>query len=222
MKRLTVAATIAVMAVGIFTGCGNRGIAPLNNSAGNTVENQSGQSDIGQSGQSGQTGQGTGGATTQGGGTAAVQDIGEVAALQAALGAAGVGEAEATRIKTFRDRDDGRIVYDVRFDVGQTQYDYEILASDGQIISSDVEQVADARYNTGMAYNANVPVSLDQAISTALSKVSGATENDIRIKLDFDDGRYKYEGDIIYNRIEYDFEIDANTGEVIGWSEERS
>ena len=52
-------------------------------------------------------------------------------------------------------------------------------------------------------------------------KVPGATENDLRIELDYDDGRYRYEGDIIYQQVEYDFEINADTGEVIEWSEER-
>ena len=32
---------------------------------------------------------------------------------------------------------------------------------------------------------------------------------------------YKYEGEIIYQMVEYDFEIDANTGTILEWSEER-
>ena len=30
-----------------------------------------------------------------------------------------------------------------------------------------------------------------------------------------------YEGDIIYERVEYDFEIDADSGDILEWSEER-
>ena len=44
---------------------------------------------------------------------------------------------------------------------------------------------------------------------------------DLRIQLEFDDGVQKYEGDIIYDGKEYDFEIDANTGTFLEWSEER-
>ena len=55
----------------------------------------------------------------------------------------------------------------------------------------------------------------------ALERVPGATEQDIRIELDYDDGQYKYEGDIIYDQKEYDFEIDANSGTFLEWSEER-
>ena len=179
MRKITVAAIIAVMAAGVFTGCG------------------------------------TAGAGTQNAGT---EDIGEDAALQAALEAAGISEADASRVQVSMDRDDGRVVYDVRFDADQTEYDYEILASDGQVVNSDIEQRRDDRNNGN---SADVAVSSEKAIETALAKVPGATENDIRIELDYDDGRYKYEGDIIYDRVEYDFEIDADSGEILEWSEER-
>ena len=70
--------------------------------------------------------------------------------------------------------------------------------------------------------NADVAVSMDEAISIALERVPGATEKDVRIELDYDDGVYKYEGDIIHEQREYDFEIDANTGTILEWSEERA
>ncbi|MDE8707100.1 PepSY domain-containing protein [[Ruminococcus] torques] len=38
---------------------------------------------------------------------------------------------------------------------------------------------------------------------------------------DNDDGKYKYEGDIIYDGKEDEFEIDASTGTILEWSEER-
>ena len=56
--------------------------------------------------------------------------------------------------------DDGREVYDVRFDAGQTEYDYEVLASDGQIISSDVERRDDDRNNGN---NTDVAVSREES-----------------------------------------------------------
>lgn len=68
---------------------------------------------------------------------------------------------------------------------------------------------------------AQVSVSLAKAQKLALARVPGATENDIRIKLDYDDGYYLYEGEILYGQKEYEFEIDANTGTFLEWSEER-
>lgn len=69
--------------------------------------------------------------------------------------------------------------------------------------------------------NANVAVNEADAIKTALERVPGATEQDLRMKLDFEDGYYVYEGDIIYEQREYEFEIDAQSGEILKWEEER-
>lgn len=68
---------------------------------------------------------------------------------------------------------------------------------------------------------ANVQISLEEATRIALERVPGATEQNISIHLDFDDGWYVYEGDIIYNRMEYEFDIDANTGTILKWEQER-
>lgn len=167
------------------------------------------------------------------------KDIGRDAALEAAFNDAGVSESDTTRLKVSEDRDDGRKVYEIQFDVDNTKYDYEIQASDGSILSSETEnrvQVQsnsqngsddavgqngqNAQNNQGQT-NTQTAVTREQAIETALSRVSGATEQDIRIELDRDDGVYKYEGDIIYNGMEYEFEIDANSGTILEWSEER-
>lgn len=54
-----------------------------------------------------------------------------------------------------------------------------------------------------------------------MNKVPGAsTANIYEFKLDRDDGRLEYEGKIIYNSMEYEFSIDANTGKVTGWDVE--
>ena len=187
-------------------------------------------------------------------------DIGREAALEAALNDAGVSESDATRLKVSEDRDDGRKVYEIRFDVAEKEYDYEIQASDGTILSSDVEinenyaaddvlnddssqtgtdqTVSDQgasqnqtgtqdqagnrdQGNTGSGSSSGAAISQDEAVQIALQRVSGATAQDVRIELDRDDGRYKYEGEIIYNNTEYDFEIDANSGTILEWSEER-
>ena len=187
-------------------------------------------------------------------------DIGREAALEAALNDAGVSESDATRLKVSEDRDDGRKVYEIRFDVAEKEYDYEIQASDGTILSSDVEinenyaaddvlnddssqtgtdqTVSDQgasqnqtgtqdqagnqdQGNTGSGSSSGAAIRQDEAVQIALERVPGATAQDVRIELDRDDGRYKYEGEIIYNNTEYDFEIDANSGTILEWSEER-
>ncbi|MBQ9990137.1 MAG: PepSY domain-containing protein [Lachnospiraceae bacterium] len=60
----------------------------------------------------------------------------------------------------------------------------------------------------------------EKALSIALEKVPGATFEHIRINQEWDDGRTVYEGKISYNDMEYDFEIDATTGNIISWEAE--
>ena len=76
--------------------------------------------------------------------------------------------------------------------------------------------------NSGTTQNVNVQISEADAKAAALERVPGATEQVLRMELDRDDGKYIYEGDIIYHQKEYEFEIDANTGNFLKWSEERA
>ena len=219
MKKLAVLAVIAGLTAGIMTGCGG------------TQRNADAAAQM--------TGQGNGAqeAAVQSGEVYDDRDdriddqqddrneaanTDQAAALQTALKDAGVNEADASRIRVTMDRDDGMLVYEVRFDAAEVEYDYEIDAESGRIISTDVERWDDDdRDDRNRTANANVAVSRDEAVKTALGKVSGATEKDVRIELDYDDGRYRYEGDIIYNGIEYDFEIDADSGRILEWEEDR-
>ena len=63
-------------------------------------------------------------------------------------------------------------------------------------------------------------VSIETAKQTALAKVPGADSSHIRIHQDYDDGRLVYEGKIIYNQMEYEFEIDAASGTITDWDSE--
>lgn len=235
MKKLAVLAVIAGLAAGIMTGCGgtqrNADAAAQMTGRGNGAQEaavQSGevyddrddrQDDRNETANTDQAAADQDQAVQQ---PAATEDEQKEAALQTALKDAGVNEADASRIRVTMDRDDGMLVYEVRFDAAEVEYDYEIDAESGRIVSTDVERWDDDdRDDRNRTANANVAVSRDEAVKTALGKVSGATEKDVRIELDYDDGRYRYEGDIIYNGIEYDFEIDADSGRILEWEEDR-
>ena len=50
----------------------------------------------------------------------------------------------------------------------------------------------------------------------ALEQVPGSKDDNIvKFSQDYDDGRTVYEIEIIYNRAEYDIEIDASTGTIL-------
>lgn len=149
--------------------------------------------------------------------------VDEARAKEIALTHAGVKAADATVTKSKLDYDDGCQVYEIEFYVsgssGYTEYDYEIEAATGKIVSYDHD--AESYAPPAQSTNSGVKVTEATAKKTALSRVSGATEKDIyEWKLDYDDGRTEYEGKIIYGGMEYEFTINAATGAVTEWDVE--
>ena len=140
--------------------------------------------------------------------------ITEDQAREIALADAGLTAEEVTFLKTKLDRDDGRLVYDVEFYTADyTEYDYEIDAADGTILSSDF----DAEGYTAPTDSATA-ITADQAKEIALAEVPGATVDDIyEFELDRDDGRLEYEGAIWYDGTEYEFTIDGYSGAIRSW-----
>ena len=130
-----------------------------------------------------------------------------------ALAHAGLTSSQVTFIQCKLDWDDGRQVYDVEFYTADyKEYDYEIDASTGAVLSFDY----DADHYTPT--QAGTLIGVEKAKSIALAKVPGAAAANVRkAHLDYDDGRAQYEVEIIYNTMEYDFEIDASTGAILSW-----
>ncbi|MGO5443409.1 PepSY domain-containing protein [Faecalimonas sp. LCP19S3_D12] len=173
------------------------------------------------------------------------RDIGEEQAKQIAYKDAGISEKDVDRVHILKDRDDGRYVYEIGFVESTYQHDYEIAASNGKILSKEVEQVEFVQNRTGNLQqgqqgtqeqanmneqqtaqtNINgrqtVQVSIESATQMVLDKVPGATSDQLRINLDYDDGISKYEGELRYEGFEYDFEIDASSGTFLEWAEEK-
>lgn len=226
-----------------------------------------------------------------------VNAIGEEKAMAIALEHAKYTQQDLLFSYVRLDWDDGKMNYDVEFLVNDREYDYEIDAISGEILSFDFDVEGNFHANTqagtttgqsnatpsspavstqqqasasatnektnhkqqtavsatnnttnnqsqqsaasvsttpapaAPAVSAPAPavstpapadsgVSIDTARQTALSRVPGASGNHIRIHTDYDDGRRVYEGKIIYQAMEYDFEIDAATGNVTDWDVE--
>ena len=191
--------------------------------------------------QSSQSGEITSAETTA---SSSAQDnyIGEDAAKDIALSHAGVNEADVTGLRARFDIDDGKEQYDVEFWVGNTEYDYEINAVTGQIISYDIDtenappQTAAPAATTSAEVTAapsEVTASTtaaaqqgyigEEAAKAAALKHAGLSENNvygIRVKFDIDDGRAKYEVEFRSESTEYDYEIDAVTGNVLSFEKD--
>ena len=153
---------------------------------------------------------------TTGGQAAAVT---EEQARETALSHAGLTADQVTFVRSELDRDDGRLMYDVEFYTSDyKEYDYEIDASTGEILSYDYDA-------EGYSYQPNATpgtaITAEQARAAALAEVPGAAESDIyEFETDRDDGRLEYEGKIIYNNTEYEFTIDGYSGAIREWDAE--
>ena len=153
------------------------------------------------------------------GGQAAATAVTEEQARETALSHAGLTADQVTFVRSELDRDDGRLMYDVEFYTSDyKEYDYEIDASTGEILSYDYDA-------EGYSYQPNATpgtaITAEQARAIALAEVPGAAESDIyEFETDRDDGRLEYEGKIIYNNTEYEFTIDGYSGAIREWDAE--
>lgn len=136
---------------------------------------------------------------------------------------AGVKAADIHRIHVKSDDDYGRWIYEVEFWANATEYDYDIAQDSGEILKYSTEQKGYRHhgYRHQGKFQSNAAVSLSDAKAKALARVPGAGDSNIHIRQDYDDGRLTYEGKIIYGGVEYDFEIDAATGNILEWDEDR-
>lgn len=205
-KILILAVLMSIMA--IMAGCGEKGKTSSDLSSDTTQLSES-IADTSSTEQSEST-------TTLQSTKAENTSISEDDAKSIALKDAKVSESDITGMRIKQKIDDGTSVYEVDFYVSNKEYEYEISAEDGSIRSKDT----DIDNDFGSAAQSKAEVSLDDAKKTALSKVKGATEKDIRIHSEYDDGRQIYEGSIVYNEMEYDFEIDSETGKILSWESE--
>ncbi len=133
---------------------------------------------------------------------------------------AGLKESQVTFLRAELDRDDGRQVYEVEFYTQDyKEYDYEIDAATGEVLSYDYD--AETDFQTGTSSGKELTAA--EAKALALSQVPGATEADIReFSTDRDDGRLEYEGEIHYDGVSYEFEIDGYSGAIRNWEVEKS
>ena len=152
--------------------------------------------------------------TTTGSQTTTAKKITKAKAKSIALKHAGVSASKATFVKAKLGYEDGRRVYEIEFYSGNTEYDYEILASNGKIISydKDIENYKIPRKNT----SSSTYIGKAKAKSIALKDagVSASSATFTKTKLDYEDGIRVYEIEFYTNSAEYEYEINAKTGKI--------
>ena len=148
-------------------------------------------------------------------------------AKEIALSHAGLSADQVTFVQANMDFDDGIKKYDIEFYCNGQEYDYEINASNGQIIQFDYDMEYNYIPNNNTTnnqgnVNATANISVERAKEIALSH-AGLASNQVtfqRTELDFDNGIQKYEIEFYYNYREYSYEIDANTGNILSYEQD--
>ena len=155
---------------------------------------------------------------TKGTGTTAAESyIGVERAKEIALDHAGVSASKATFVRAHLDYEDGRRVYDVEFYSGSKEYDYEIDAASGDILSWDY----DAEYYTGQAAGQTGSYLSEAEVRQIVEDRAGVSGTFRELHLDRDDGRVVYEGEMRDGWTEYEFTLDAVTGTILEWDVDR-
>ncbi len=124
-----------------------------------------------------------------------------------ALKDAGLKASEIYDYEIELDRDNGVLHYDVSFEKDGKDYDYEINAKTGKIISVEKPK----------ATSSEVKISKSKAKTTALNHAGVKAQNITRyeVELEKDNGVWKYEISFNYGNVEYDYTINAETGKII-------
>ncbi|MCD8249700.1 MAG: PepSY domain-containing protein [Lachnospiraceae bacterium] len=150
--------------------------------------------------------------------TAAAKDsaISEEAAQNYAFADAGVDPASALYVRAEFDHEDGQFIYEVDFTAGDTEYEYWILASDGTVIKKSAEIIALATAAE------TTEITLEEAKVIALEDAGLSAENVTFTKadLDHDDGLTIYDIEFYAENVEYEYEINVNSGAIYSKSKE--
>lgn len=148
------------------------------------------------------------------------QYIGTEAAKVAALNHAGLKSDEVNFVHAHLESDDGIWQYDIEFHKDTTEYDYDIDALTGEVLSFDHDA---EYYHHAQADNAgSEQITEEQAKQLALQH-AGVAEKDaqrLQIEFDYDDGRGEYEVEWYVGRTEYSCDVDAVTGAILSYDKE--
>ena len=143
------------------------------------------------------------------------QYIGKDKAKEIVLNKLGIKENKVSKLEIELDLDNGVMVYDIEFYYNGYEYDYEVNAVDGTIIKSDKDkehnyEKPEPTQNTTSGY-----ISKTKAKEIALNHAKVTDYYDYDIEFDYENGVAVYEIDFETDTKEYEYVINAKTGNVI-------
>jgi len=145
-------------------------------------------------------------------------------AKKIALGDAKLAEKDVTFVKVELELEDNRLVYDVEFYSGNVEYDYDIDAVSGAIVSADKDienYVIPAQPSTEAPTKAQVSeISVEKAKQIALSHAGVGSARFTKAKIDYENGVKVYEIEFKVGNMEYEYDINVLNGAIVSSSAE--
>ena len=158
--------------------------------------------------------------------------IGEAEAKRIALAHAGVNEGDIYGYEFEMDYEHGAMIYELEFDCAGCEYEYDINAKTGEIIKFESDRrgsvspaptaapdAATAPASTpkpaANAESGYIGESMAKQIALAHAGVSEGSIRELECELDREDGIMVYEIDFECGNYEYEYEINAATGEIV-------
>lgn len=141
-------------------------------------------------------------------------------AKKIALGDAKLAEKDVTFVKVELEFEDNRLVYDVEFYSGNVEYDYDIDAVSGAIVSADKDienYVIPAQPSTEAKAT---EISVEKAKQIALSHAGVGSARFTKAKIDYENGVKVYEIEFKVGNMEYEYDINVVNGAIVSSSAE--
>ena len=150
--------------------------------------------------------------------------IGVEKAQEIAFADAGVKKQDVRITDADLEREDGAACYDIEFRTGDAAFDYKIDATNGTILETEKKPLKKAdkpqdtqkpEEKTGL--NSYIGVEKAKSIALGYVGVSAGAAHFTSAHLDTEDGVKIYELDFTANGKEYEFDINAYTGDVLDY-----
>jgi uncharacterized membrane protein YkoI len=146
--------------------------------------------------------------------------IGETEAKSIAFQHAGLSEKEISAVSVKQYEKRGMRLYDITFSGGSVKYNYEIDATSGEIVEYERRNAGKAIQGLNDGNKGYIGFEKAKSIALAHANVPESEIHKYEAELDRHGGRAVYEIDFDHARTEYEYEIDAETGEIVRWESE--
>ena len=136
-------------------------------------------------------------------------------AKELAITNSGADASDVTFAKEELDKDERPSQYELEFYTSKAEYEYEVHAETGDILKSSVQYFPGKSETTQPS---EVTITLERAKEIALQD-SGLSAADVTFsQTELDQGKNAYEIEFRKDKAEYEYKIDAATGEIRGCS----